>query len=261
MAGLKKIAKKQAAAHGCPQPCGEPLRKQLNRASSVGARWTFAFRFFKQIEFFSLDSPKIDSTWLVSVIERLRDMGGQEIDAVLRNSAEAKRLRLHKINWSQTNIPIQRKELDWLHPDYLSNEDEYPLLQFMVSQGKGRIIGFFDEQNVFQIILLDPLHNMQPSKSFGYSVDPCSPLACQFTRLHDSVKDALKRGQCCQCGVIDAVEAVLAENGNSDEYDVIVMRVADATGLQDAHDLIKGGAAESYTEIFQLGLDALVNKI
>ncbi|MES2149894.1 MAG: hypothetical protein V4508_08870 [Pseudomonadota bacterium] len=260
MTGLKQVARAQAAARGGDPNEGKQLKEQLKRAASDGLKWTFAFRFFRQIEFFGLDAGKIDAAWMVSVVERLRDMGEQDIDSVLRNGAEADAYRFHPIKWTQKNIPVQHSDLHWLLPDYLGNPSEFPIFQFMVSKGKGRIIGFFDENCVFQIVLLDPLHNMQPSKDFGYAVDDCSPLACEFTRLHDSVATAIGGAPECECGVAAVVQAVLATNGYGDKYSVILMRVDDPTYLEDAEDLISTGVAKSHTEIFQAGLDFLTDR-
>ena len=80
-------------------------------------------------------------------------------------------LRFHQINWGQKNCPMSREELDWLPKGYLDNADSFPMCQFQISMALGRIVGFWDENNVFNVVLLDPLHNIQPSKDYGYKVD------------------------------------------------------------------------------------------
>ena len=194
------------------------------------------------------------------VFIRLRDLGGLEIDHVLRNPAVAGAFRFHPIDWSAKNIPIKKSELDWISADYLDNSDEFPLMQFMISQGKGRIVGFFDENNVFQLVLLDPLHNMQPSKDFGYAVDPSSPLGCEFTRFHNSVSAVAKSAKECECGLAEQVQDVLNSNGFDEKYSVLTMRIDDQAALQDAEDLIKDGKATGFSDIFQAGLYAVLER-
>jgi hypothetical protein len=65
------------------------------------------------------------------------------------------------------NIPIPKEQIDWLG-DYAS--DEYEFVQFHVSKALGRVVGFFDEEQTFQIVLFDPFHNIQPAGDFDYRV-------------------------------------------------------------------------------------------
>lgn len=129
-------------------------------------KWTFSFQYWKQIEFFGLD--KSNPSWFVSLIEKLKDLSGKDVKNFVSTGEQRDAWRYHNINWNQTNIPIQREDLDWLDKDYRENEAEYPIVQFQVSQALGRVVGFWDENSVFNILLLDPLHNIQPSKRYNY---------------------------------------------------------------------------------------------
>lgn len=169
-------------------------------------KWTFSFQYWKQIEFFGLD--KSNPTWFVSLIEKLKDLSDKEIKSFVSSGSERDAWRYHNIDWNQKNIPIQRNDLEWLDKDYRENEAEYPIIQFQISQALGRVVGFWDENSVFNILLLDPLHNIQPSKSHGYKVDSCNPLSCNYSSLLSSI-DTLKSGTYCNspsCGYQQELE-------------------------------------------------------
>jgi len=130
---------------------------------------SFSFQFWQQVEYFGFDGKNPE--WFVSLLERLRDLS-READDFLRRNARV--LHFHKINWSQTNIPITREDLTWLPREFL-DDPENDLVQFSVSSALGRIAGYQDGA-VFYIVLIDPHHNLQPTKSYDYRVAPCSPL-------------------------------------------------------------------------------------
>jgi len=256
MPGLKRNADKQAQLVKEKTDQAEKIKKI--RAPADGLLWRFSFRFFKEIEYFGLKG-KVESTWIISVLEKLKDLGDKKIDDLERDSAEADRWRYHPINWLARNIPVAKSDLNWIAEDYRNNDEEFPLMQFQISKARGRIIGFFDEDNVFQIVLLDPLHNMQPSKDYGYSVDPCSPLGCELTQLTDEIKDAITPDHMdCGCGVAEKVRLAMASKGYSG-YPVLVLRVPDEGDLGDADDLIEQGKAKNYWAIFQNGIIALAD--
>jgi len=143
--------------------------------------WRFSFRFWKQIRYFGLNKSK--PTWFVSLLDRLVDYSKEERDAPFKDFRKKEVYRLHEINWQQTGIPISRNDLNWVEKAYLENDADYPFYQLQITQTLGRIIGFFDESDIFNIVLLDPLHNAQPTKSTNYKVDDCSPLPNDFAIL------------------------------------------------------------------------------
>lgn len=71
-------------------------------------------------------------------------------------------MRFHEISWGESNF--SRQDFKWIGEPYLGNEKEYPLLQFQVTTGLGRVVGFFDEANTFCVVCFDPNHNVQRSK-------------------------------------------------------------------------------------------------
>lgn len=170
-------------------------------------RWSFSFRFWNQIENFGLS--RSESKWFVSLFEKLKELSDKQIEKFLSDGAERDAWRYHPINWNQENIPVQQKDLDWIDAAYKDNPDDFPLLQFQVSQALGRIIGFWDENNIFNIVLLDPHHNMQPSKSHNYRIDACSPLSCEYTSLLSEI-NTMKGLRLCKsnCGYTERLERI-----------------------------------------------------
>ncbi|NIF52597.1 hypothetical protein [Burkholderia sp. Ax-1724] len=261
MARLGKVVEKRSAQIEVDSTQAEQLKKKLKRAPTAGTRWSFSFTFFREIEKFGLSAGDVPQTWLLSVLERFKELGSQEVDEILSDHVKRDYYRFHPIDWNARNIPVKRKELDWIAEDYRDNEEEFPLAQFMVSMGRGRIIGFFDEKNVFQVVLLDPLHNMQPSSRFHYLVDPCSPLGCEFTRLHNSISDVVRKADhSCGCGVASAVGTLLKDNGSLEKYSVLPIRIDDPSIIDEAEEMVSSGAAESYADIFLEGLCSVVSR-
>jgi hypothetical protein len=74
----------------------------------------------------------------------------------------------------------------------LINEEDFTLWQFQVSTARGRIIGFWYETTFF-IVLLDPLHNMQPSRDYDYEVDDCYPLMNKYDSLMFDIESIKNR--------------------------------------------------------------------
>jgi hypothetical protein len=204
-------------------------------------RWLFSFRFWRQIEFFGLD--RTPATWLVSVLDRLQQLSSKNVGDFIVDSAERDGWRYHKIDWEQPSIPVQREDLVWIDPLYLNNEDEFPLYQFQVSQTLGRVIGFWDENRYFNIVFLDPFHNMQPTKRTGYRVDPCGPLEEVASECADNGCDKGKR----LTGFNDCKKQLQA-------FNVLMVKVGDPMKLKAADELIETGVVKSHSEIFEYGL-------
>ncbi|MEO1068273.1 MAG: hypothetical protein AAFW95_04035, partial [Cyanobacteria bacterium J06638_6] len=70
---------------------------------------------------------------------------------------------------NQRNIPISKDDIDWI-PSYIMGSEEFPFYQFQISTALGRVIGYFDYEYVFHIVLLDPKHNAQPSRYDNYQI-------------------------------------------------------------------------------------------
>ncbi|OJW17725.1 MAG: hypothetical protein BGO49_02960 [Planctomycetales bacterium 71-10] len=118
------------------------------------------------------------------------------VDAFLGNPATRDSYHYHNVVWNLRNIPIQRHHLDWLPPDYRENEEEYPFVQFSLTQSLGRVVGFWGaNKQIFYVVLLDPEHNIWPTESRGYRVDNCWPIATDYERVISAI-DAASRLTC-----------------------------------------------------------------
>jgi len=161
--GIDGRAKGRTLLLNTPTGSGKRLTKGFEKT-----HLSFSFLYFRQIPFFELDDQ--DNRWFVSLLERLKDLSGKN-SSILGDTTAKQAYRIHPIAWTQTNIPIKKSDLDWIPKEYLDNT-EIEFLQFEITQSTGRVVGFFNETNeVFNIVLLDPKHNIQPTKSTGYKVD------------------------------------------------------------------------------------------
>lgn len=169
------------------------------------SNWSFSFEYFDQAKYFGLD--RIPHNWFVSFVERLRDLCKNKRSTFFSDQNVRRFHRYHKIDWDAKNIPVSRKDFNWVNKHYLENEEEFPFYQFGISRALGRVIGFWDENHsVFYIVALDPHHNIQPSKYNDYKVNDCYPLSCQFSSLQsdiDKIKGA--KPNCENCSIRDQV--------------------------------------------------------
>jgi hypothetical protein len=251
---LKRVVQKQARAHA-PADAGNEVKK-ITRAKKEpdDSLWNFSFRYWSQLEYFGLGGKGIDNQWLVSVLERLKTLSAEPIERVYRDGAMRDAMRFHPINWKATSIPIAKADIPGL-PAHCFDNPEFELHQFQISKGKGRVVGFFDQNWVFNIVLLDPLHNLQPSKTFDYAVDPCWPLSCEITSLREGVKERI--AQCREDGCHAAKQVsdlAHAHDHHAEQFEILMVKVKDQDQLQWAKTLVAQGKAGSLAEIFETGL-------
>ncbi|WP_187487351.1 hypothetical protein [Duffyella gerundensis] len=231
----------------------QPTAKSPKTKGVDKKKWAFSFRYWKQINYFGLD--RTDSSWFVSLIDKLSELSKESIDGFIKDSSLRDQWRFHDINWKQRNIPIQRSELNWIDSDYLDNDEEFPLQQFQISQSLGRVVGFFDEAQTFNIVLLDPLHNIQPTKSYNYRVDYCAPLNSPYSLLLCQLDEIKKTYRCfdpaCQfSNILNRIETrPLAKN--------VVMHFVDDMTWAEAQTYLDAGYVSDVCEIFQWGVNAV----
>jgi len=213
-------------------------------------RWTFSFRYWRQIQYFGLDHS--DSGWFVSLLERLSALSGEEIERFLCDRGKINSWRYHQIDWGTKNIPIQLKDLDWLPSYFRDNPEEYTLVQFQISRALGRVVGFWDRNYIFYIVLLDPLHNIQPSKNHNYRVDPCNPLSCAYTHLLHSL-DQILETKCNKkkCEYAEDIRKIPNGRDMLRESNVLMVKLTDED-IEYSMFLVKGG--KTLGEIFRDGL-------
>jgi len=255
---IKSVAAKQAARHS-HDPLSEKVKKVVAKVKPTeDQRWSFSYRYFSEMKNFGLDSGRIDKKWALSVVYRLQELSKLTLSEVFnsRDLAEGS-LRFHEINWNQKNIPIQRADLHWIDKDYLDNPEEFPIMQIAVSRAEGRLVGFFDEQNSFQIVLFDPLHNAQPSKFNGYKVVLCQPLGCELTAIRDAASKAAAKIAERECDCSQDLSGALTWR-KSHSGTAIVIPSFDNSIVNDADDLIELGVAKDHEHIIRAGIDALL---
>lgn len=244
----------KSAQQETDSPKVSPLARRKLRDEQ---KWAFGFRFFKEIKYFGLDSDQIEKKWLVSVMERLGDLSKETLASILESpAARDGTLRIHDIDWGGKNVPIARKDLDWIDKEYLENAAEFPMFQLAVSKALGRLVGFLDEDNVYQIVLLDPLHNAQPSKYNDYKVRLSKPLGCEVSAIRAGAKTALEKVAGRPCGCEAELRAAL-EWSKRNSGEAIVMPIVEGSMANDADVAIAEGVANSYVEIFEAGLVAV----
>ncbi|MEK6262784.1 MAG: hypothetical protein AABP62_29655 [Planctomycetota bacterium] len=226
-------------------------RHPVTQRPSEQKRWTFSFRFFNQIDYFGLS--KSDADWFVSLLARLATLSQEPIERMRADPTTQNAWRYHPVNWSQKNIPIQRTDLTWVTPEYRDNEAEYPLVQFMISRTLGRVVGFWDESDVFNIVLLDPLHNIWPTKNTGYRVDPCSPMDCRFTALLGDILQA--QGIACNGNECPSHNALKRLPTFERLYTALLIHVGEELQDKLAKSLENGWDLH---QLFELGLECAI---
>lgn len=143
---------------------------------------TFSFLHFRQIQNFYIGD--CSKEWHAGLIERLGVLSTMTPQELREDNRGSDALRCHHIDWSEKNIPIKRTDLDWLPKEILENEDDFPIMQLSISNSTGRIVGYFDrDSSIFHVILLDPKHNLQPSKKNNYQIQPTTRGLSQYDEL------------------------------------------------------------------------------
>ena len=178
-------------------------------------RWSFSFRYWQQPPDFGLGDQQ--GRWFVSLFNRLGEMSRSRVADVMGDPAVMDTLRIHDIDWAAKNIPIERGDIDWVDPVYWGNPDEFPLIQFHISRALGRVAGFIDENGVFNVVLLDPMHNLQPSAFNGHRIRATTFGTCALTSLTASVEQVvLTHDELSADGrkrILDVVRAEMSVDG------------------------------------------------
>lgn len=156
---------------------------------------SFSFRYFTQQEYFGIGEQ--DAAWFTNLLERVKDLSGKT-RSILENPTERDAYRLHPIDWAAKNCPITIEDLVSLPNVIKENVEDDFFWQFQLSKGTGRVVGFFNENSsIFYVVLLDPKHNIQPSKDYGYSVDDTSIAITEYERIQMCIADIVKKAEDC----------------------------------------------------------------
>lgn len=206
--------------------------------------WSFSFKYFEQKKFFGLKNK--DAAWFVSIFEQLRDYCKVNIEEFQSNFKMQNDFRYHSIDWEGRSVPVKRSDFDWIYKHILDNEEEFPFYQIHISRALGRIVGLWGLNNIFYIILLDPEHNIQPSKYDNYKVTKTAIQHSEYTSLLTDI-DRLKRHECSQSCKLRIELETLPSNRNTKFYS---FELTDDY-YEVFHEKIKD---KSITELIELGL-------
>jgi hypothetical protein len=141
-------------------------------------KWAFSWRYWKQVDYFGLDHEVATKNWFISLLDKLKELSAYDIEEITTNSRNKEVWRFHIVDWDAKNIPIRKDEIDWISSGTISEDVEF--YQFQISTALGRVIGFFDMESIFQIVLLDPAHNINPGKRYNYQVSKTLVLESQY---------------------------------------------------------------------------------
>lgn len=169
---------------------------------------SFSFKYFSQRQFFGIGD--MDSGWFASLLERLKEFNGKTAK-IIENRTEKQAYRLHEIDWDGKNVPISLNDIESIPNELKKNYKNIILWQFQLSKSNGRVVGFFNEDyDIFYVVLLDPKHNLQPSRDYGYSVDDTEIAITPYEKLRMQLSDIAEKKTKCpyseQCPVSNNVD-------------------------------------------------------
>ncbi len=213
--------------------------------------WSFSFQYFNQIRHFGLD--RSEPKWFVSLLERLKDLSSKERSSFFNDRNSLRLYKYHKIDWNSRNIPIDKSEINWVDKHYIENDEDFPFFQFKVSKAKGRIVGFWNETNtIFYIVLVDPLHNLQPSKDFNYNVEDCYPLSCEYSSLIKDIEELSNiPAGCSECNIKTQLKTIPTKLNKSR----VVMGFLDDDFFENYNEVLE---EKSFSEILK---DGIINNL
>ena len=238
-----------------PKIARDADRKEIRTPQRPGKeRWAFSFRFLRQIDLFGWGDQ--NSGWFVGLVEKLTELSKLTTDEVVSDLGVRDVWRFHPVKWTSTDCPLRRENLTWIDTEYRDNSDEYPIYQFQLTVSTGRVIGFWDENRTFNVILLDPMHNLQPSKDFDFRVRTTKVHASSYGNLLDAIM-SVKKAECQnhECARNVAISAL----GKRDADGIIITRVDDAR-LARIYAIMELYDCSSVLDIFDAGLSTLEEK-
>jgi len=144
-------------------------------------------------------------------------------------------IRYHEINWDLRNVPLRHQDL--LPKHLQDNEKEFQIFQFSLSGDTGRVHGFWI-RNCFHIVLLDPLHNLQPSKDVNYNLRHTKQSSCEYSSLRIAI-DKATNAWCLRedCKLVKELNSLTAKSPTSEDFVIIAGLEPDvAQYLQELRD-------------------------
>jgi hypothetical protein len=213
--------------------------------------FTFSLQYWREIENFGVGA--VPAKWTISLLHRLCELSKERVSRLLEEPDPdfKEGLRYHPIDWDARAIPLTRDQLNWLPPFVRDNPNEFPIVQFHISKTFGRVHGFWDHQWCFNIVLLDPLHNLQPSGDVGYRVRSTRTSTCEVSSLRTALDSACaKPCSDLNCRLSKAVRE-LAVDGSLPQYTVVARIAPDVA--EKLHQLRQRGSV-SVSEALEYGI-------
>ena len=219
------------------------------------AKVRFGFKHWRQINFFGVD--QVEKSWFISLLERLVELSAIDVADLLgeTGSRVGEKLRFHEVDFTKKNVPIKRSEINWLGAKIEEPAADIILQQFHISKALGRVVGFFDAESVFQVVLLDPFHNIQPSKHYDYRVRDTYVGNCELTTYKAKISRLIES--------LDLPSEVKADMSRKLEQEAkecfgyaIVTELSDDT-ISAICDVIANGKVRDVDDVFAIGLREL----
>jgi hypothetical protein len=214
---------------------------------------SFSFSYFNQVpNYFGIGM--CSKEWHVGLIERLKTLGKMTPEQIFENNKGNKSLRCHPINWESKNVPIKRNDLTWLPSEILNNEEDFPIVQLSISNASGRIIGFLDrDSSIFHIVMLDPHHNIQPSKKTNYQIQPTTNGLSQYDDLLSKLDKLKSIVSSCKtnCELHNHIQVI------DSQHDHIIYFRLDDSFYDEYHTITQ---KYSNKDIIEHGIIALMDK-
>ena len=231
----------------------QPTRRPIVGSEKKDRRFVFSFRYFKQIEDFGVGDK--GAGWFVALFEKLAEISNYDYETLSSNVRAKQMWRLHEINFSARGMRISRSDFDWIPSAYINNSEEFSFFQFQITKGHGRVIGFWDEDGVFNIVLLDPSHNMQPSEYSDYKIRGTVLARTDFAAAIMTIERAISNcGATCGCRLLYSnIQANLAVGLPPS---TILISLTDEV-FHRATACVSGGLAQTLQDILEVGLSTL----
>lgn len=223
---------------------------------------SLSFEFWNQSKYFGLDRTQMD--WVVGLLNRLKEIchftKEQWETETLGNRWAGRRWHYHHVYWDAKNIPIEKSDLNWVPAQILDNDEEYPFWQVGFGAGGGRAAGFWETEDRFAIVLLDPHHNLAPSKDYGYKVTECHPETHSAELIRLAV-DRARGGLVCSpdaCPIHGSLAQITLGREIRDAYhfaEMIPLGLEEQTA-RDLKELLDMGRVPSLHEVVRRGISA-----
>jgi len=139
---------------GEPKSEAQKINKGHNRAilNSPEPNVSFSFKYFKEDDDFHINR---ETEYFQKVLYRLKDLSALTKTYLTNNGSKA--LRCHPIDWEDSKVSRSGFEIP--------NEEDLCVETYQISISKsshGRVVGFFTENAVFNLVWFDKDHKLYP---------------------------------------------------------------------------------------------------